>query len=145
MDFSSHLADTWCDSEFIKLGRKVMIGQGATIMSSMVVGKYLLIKGVFFDDYVMVGGQTSIAPGTIIKKESVIGAISSTTYDQVLKPGWIYFGIPAIELKENKYAESKREILMKRDVDEAKKFVVSHEVNIDEDKKDLIKTKEEEE
>ncbi len=145
MDFSSHLADTWCDSEFIKLGRKVLIGQGATIMSSMVVGKYLLIKGVLFDDYVMVGGQTSIAPGTIIKKESVIGAISSTTYDQVLKPGWIYFGIPAIELKENKYAESKREILMKRDVDEAKKFEVSHEVNIDEDKKDLIKTKDEEE
>ncbi|MBA7543675.1 hypothetical protein ES705_36012 [subsurface metagenome] len=28
---------------------------------------------------------------------------------------------------------------MKRDVDEAKKFEVSHEVNIDEDKKDLIK------
>jgi len=145
MDFSSHLADTWCDSEFIKLGRKVLIGQGTSIMSSMVVGKYLLIKGVFFDDYVMVGGQTSIAPGTIIKRESVIGAISSTTYDQVLKPGWIYFGIPARELKENKYAESKREILMKRDVDEAKKFEVSHEVNIDEDKKDLIKTKEEEE
>ncbi len=114
-------------------------------MSSMVVGKYLLIKGVFFDDYVMVGGQTSIAPGTIIKKESVIGAISSTTYDQVLNPGWIYFGIPARELKENKYAEERRDILMKREVDEAKKFEFSHEVNIDEDKKDLIKTKEKEE
>ncbi|MCK4370043.1 MAG: hypothetical protein KAW03_03165, partial [Candidatus Lokiarchaeota archaeon] len=145
MDFSSHLADTWCDSEFIKLGRKVLIGQGATIMSSMVVGKYLLIKKVFFDDYVMIGGQTSIAPGTIIKKESVIGAISSTTYDQVLKPGWIYFGIPAIKLKENKYAEERRDILIKRQVDEAKKFEVLHEVNIDEDKKDLIKTKEKEE
>lgn len=145
MDFSSHLADTWCDPEFIKLGRKVMIGQGATIMSSMVVGKYLLIKGVFFDDYVMVGGQTSIAPGTIIKRESVIGAISSTTYDQVLKPAWIYLGIPARELKENKYAEERRDILMKRQVDEAKKFEVSHEVNIDEDKKDLIKIKEKEE
>ncbi len=144
MDFSSHLADTWCDSEFIKLGRKVMIGQGATIMSSMVVGKYLLIKKVFFDDYVMVGGQTSIAPGTIIKKESVIGAISSTTYDQVLKPGWIYFGIPARELKENKYSEERRDILIKRQVDEAKKFEVLHEVNIDEDKKDLIKTQKEE-
>ena len=145
MDFSSHLADTWCDSEFIKLGRKVMIGQGATIMSSMVIGKYLLIKNVFFDDYVMVGGQTSIAPGTVIEKESVIGAISSTTYNQVLKPGWIYFGIPARELKENKYAEERRDILIKRQVDEAKKFEVSHEVNIDEDKKDLIKTKENEE
>ncbi|MGV9198974.1 MAG: hypothetical protein ACOC4M_09050, partial [Promethearchaeia archaeon] len=32
MDFSSHLNDAWCDSEFIKLGRKVMIGQGAVVM-----------------------------------------------------------------------------------------------------------------
>jgi acetyltransferase-like isoleucine patch superfamily enzyme len=55
MDFSSHLNDAWCDAEFIKFGRKNLIGQGATIMSSMVVGRYLLIKNVIFDDYVMVG------------------------------------------------------------------------------------------
>lgn len=141
MDFSSHLADTWCDSEFIKFGRKVLVGQGATIMSSMVIGKYLLIKKVFFDDYVMVGGHTTIAPGTIIEKESVIGAISSTTYDQVLKPGWIYFGMPARKLKKNKYAEERRDIIIKRQIAEAKKFEMTYEVNIDEDKKELIKIK----
>ena len=139
MDYSSHLADAWCDSDFIKFGRKVMIGQGATIMSSMVIGKYLLIKKVCFDDYVMVGGHTTIAPGTIIGKESVIGAVSSTTYDQTLKPAWIYFGIPARELKENTYAEERRDIIIKRQVAEAKKFEMIHEVNIDEDKKKLIK------
>ena len=64
MDFSSHLNDAWCDAEFIKFGRKNLIGQGATIMSSMVLGKYLLIKDVIFDDYVMVGGHTTISPGT---------------------------------------------------------------------------------
>jgi len=143
MDFSSHLADTWCDSEFIKFGRKVLVGQGATIMSSMVIGKYLLIKKVFFDDYVMVGGHTTIAPGTIIEKESVIGAISSTTFDQVLKPGWIYFGIPARELKENKYAEERRDVIIKRQVAEDKKFEMTYEVNIDEDKKKLLKPKKE--
>jgi acetyltransferase-like isoleucine patch superfamily enzyme len=143
MDFSSHLADAWCDSEFIKFGRKVMIGQGATIMSSMVIGKYLLIKNVFFNDYVMVGGHTTISPGTVIERESVIGAISSTTYNQVLKPGWIYFGIPARELKENKYAEERRDIIIKREVADAQKFELTHEVNIDEDKKKLIKIEKE--
>jgi hypothetical protein len=61
-----------------------------------------------------------------------------------LKPGWIYFGIPAMELKENKYAEERRDIIIKKEVDEARKYEVSHEVNIDEDKKDLIKTEQEE-
>ncbi len=143
MDYSSHLNDTWCDAEFIKFGRKVLVGQGATIMSSMVVGKYLIIKNLIFDDYAMVGGHTTIAPGTLIGKESVIGALSSTTFNQILEPGWVYFGFPAIKLKENKYAEERRDLIIKRDVDEAKKFEMTHEVNIDEDKKELIKIEKE--
>jgi acetyltransferase-like isoleucine patch superfamily enzyme len=143
MDASSHLNDAWCDAEFIQFGRKNLIGQGATIMSSMVVGKYLIIKKVVCDDYIMIGGHTTIAPGTIMGKESVIGAISSTTFNQVLEPNWVYFGIPAIKLKENKYAEERRDLILKRDVDEAKKFEIEHEVNIDTDKKDLVKTENE--
>ncbi|MFW9896419.1 MAG: acyltransferase, partial [Candidatus Thorarchaeota archaeon] len=143
MDASSHLNDAWCDAEFIKFGRKNLIGQGATVMSSMVVGKYLIIKKVVCDDYIMIGGHTTIAPGTIMGKESVIGALSSTTFDQILEPNWVYFGIPAIKLKENKYAEERRDIILKRDVDDAKKFEIEHEVNIDEDKKELIKTEKE--
>jgi acetyltransferase-like isoleucine patch superfamily enzyme len=145
MDFSSHLYDAWCDAEFIKFGRKNLIGQGATVMSSMIIGKYLLIKRLIFDDYVMIGGHTTIAPGTIIGKESVIGALCSTTYNQIFKPGWIFFGIPAIPLKENKYAEERRDILIKRHLDEARKYQIVHEVNIDEDKKDLIKLEKERE
>ena len=143
MDMSSHLNDTWCDGEFIKFGRKNLIGQGATIMSSMVIGKYLIIKKVIFDDYVMVGGHTTIVPGTIIGKETMVGAISTTTTDQVLEPGWIYTGIPVLKFKPNKYAASRREILMRKDVDDAQKYEIEHEVNIDEDKKDLIKSDEE--
>ncbi|MFW9941717.1 MAG: hypothetical protein ACFFFT_11810 [Candidatus Thorarchaeota archaeon] len=137
MDFSSNLYDSWCDSEFIQLGRNVLIGQGATIMSSMVVGKYLIIKKIIFDDYVLIGGMTTIAPGTIVGKETLVGAISNTIYNQLLEPGWVYFGIPVRKLKKNKYAESQREIIMKRDVDEEKKYEIEHEINVDEDKKDL--------
>ena len=137
MTLSSSLFDSWCDGEFIKMGRSVLIGQGATVMSSMVVGKYLLIKDVILDDFVVIGGQSTIAPGTIVGKDSVVGAISSTTYNQILEPGWIYFGIPVIKLKKNRYAEERRDIVMKKDVDEERKFEVEHEINIEEDKKDL--------
>jgi hypothetical protein len=141
MDLSSHLHDAWLDPEFIEFGRRVLIGQGAVVQSSMVVGKYLIIKKSYFDDYVMVGGQSTIAPGTIIGKDSLIGAICTTTFNQVLEPGWIYFGIPAIKLKENKYAEKERDVIIKRNVDDQKKFEIRSDINIDEDKKKLIKLK----
>ncbi len=138
MDFSSHLNDTWCDIEFIKLGRKVTIGQGATVMSSMVVGKYLIIKKVVLGDYALVGGHTTIAPGTIMGNDTVIGALSSTTYNQILEDAWIYFGIPAIKLKPTKYKLHERDFIVKKDVDEEKSFEVDSEINIDEDKKDMV-------
>jgi acetyltransferase-like isoleucine patch superfamily enzyme len=133
MSLSTTLYDSWTDAEFIRFGRRVIIGQGATVMSSMVIGKYLIIKEVIFDDYVMIGGQAIVSPGTIIGNDSIVGALSTTTYDQVLEPGWIYFGIPVIKLKKNKYAEERRDILMKKDVDEEEKYVIEYEVNIEED------------
>ncbi|MFX1275416.1 MAG: hypothetical protein ACFFBP_16930 [Promethearchaeota archaeon] len=141
IDFSSHLTDAWCDVEFIKFGRKVMVGQGALVMSSMVVGKYLIIKKVIFDDYALIGGHATIAPGTIIGKDSVIGAISTTTYNQILEPSWIYFGIPSIKLKPNKYAESRRDVIVKKDVDDEKKFKVIYEINVEESKKTKVNFK----
>lgn len=143
IDFSSHMFDAWVDPEFIEMGRKVMVGQGSVVMSSMIVGKYLIIKRVYFDDYVVVGGQAHIAPGTFIGKDTIIGAVSSTNYNQLLEPGYIYFGIPAIQLKENKYAEERRDIIVKKDVDEGTKYVVKHDVNIDEDKKHMVQKDEE--
>jgi len=140
MDFSSHLNDAWCDAEFVVFGRNVLVGQGATVMSSMVVGKYLIIKKVIFEDYVLVGGQTTIAPGTIIKRNGFIGALSTTTYDQVLEPEWIYFGIPAIKLKKNKYAAIRRDIITRRSVDDETKIEDIIDVHVDDHKRDLIKT-----
>jgi len=138
IDFTSHLYDAWVDMEFIKFGRKVTVGQGAVVMSSMVVGKYLIIKKIIFDDYAVIGGVSNISPGTIIGKDTVIGAFSNTNLNQLLEPGWIYFGMPGIKLKENKYAESRRDIIIRREVDEEKKYEVKHDVSIDEDKKHLI-------
>ena len=144
MDFSSHLHDTWCDAEFVSFGKNVTIGQGAVIMSSMIVGNYLIIKKIRFDDYALVGGMSTIAPGTHIGKNTVLGAVSVTTLNQDLEDGWIYSGIPARKLKLNQYAEARRDIIHKVDVDGRESVEIEHEVNIDEDKKHLLKKKKEE-
>ncbi len=137
IDFSSQLQDSWCDIEFIKLGRKVMIGQGAVVMSSMVVGKYLIIKKVILNDYTVIGGMACISPGTITGRDSLLGAISSTILDQVLDSGWVYFGIPCIKLKPNKFAYVK--YMTKSSVDDEQAISVEHDINIEEDKKKKYK------
>jgi acetyltransferase-like isoleucine patch superfamily enzyme len=138
MDFSSHLQDAWVDIENINFGRKITIGQGAVVMSSMIVGKYLILRRISFDDYSVIGGVSNISPGTKVGKDTVIGAFSSTILNQILEDSYIYFGIPAIKLKPNKYAEERKELIVRRDVDEEKKFIVPQEINIEEDKKHLI-------
>ncbi|MEJ2250358.1 MAG: hypothetical protein P8Y97_11990 [Candidatus Lokiarchaeota archaeon] len=107
IDFSSHLQDAWCDIEFVEFGRRVMIGQGAVVMSSMVVGKYLIIKKVSFGDYSLIGGQSTVAPGTIVGRDTVLGACLNSAFNQICEPGWVYAGIPARKLKRNEFAEER--------------------------------------
>jgi carbonic anhydrase/acetyltransferase-like protein (isoleucine patch superfamily) len=135
VDFSSHMQDAWASGGFIKFGRNVTVGQGAVVMGSMIVGKYLIIKAVILEDYTVVGGVSNIAPGTTMGKESVIGAFSSTIPNQLIEAGWIYLGQFARKLKPNKYAEQSREIIYEKHVDEEIKYQVKQEVNIEEDKK----------
>jgi len=139
IDSSSHLQDSWTDMEFIKFGHRVMIGQAAVVMTSMVIGNYLIIKKIIFNDYALVGGVTAIAPGTVFGTDTVLGAASITMPNQVLEPGWVYAGIPARKFRPN--TVERRDIIAKVDVDEGTKYDSEHEVNIDKDKKDLLKTK----
>jgi carbonic anhydrase/acetyltransferase-like protein (isoleucine patch superfamily) len=139
VDFSSHMQDAWADGGFIEFGRNVTVGQGAVVMSSMILGKYLIIKKVILGDYTVVGGVSNISPGTNMGKESVLGAFSTTVPNQPVEPGWIYLGpYIARKLKQNKYAEQRRDLIYKKDVEQEIKYQVKQEVNIDEDKKDLL-------
>ena len=138
VNFSDSLTDAWCDVEFIEFGKKILIGQGAVVMSSMILGNYLIIKKIVVEDYSVIGGHSTISPGTFVGKEGVLGALGITSFNQKLEKGWIYFGFPAVKLKPNKYAEMDRNIIRKIDVDQSKNLKVKSEVNIDEDKKDLI-------
>ncbi|MFW9824986.1 MAG: hypothetical protein ACFFE4_18745, partial [Candidatus Thorarchaeota archaeon] len=145
VDFSSHMQDAWADEGFIEFGRNVTVGQGAVVMSSMVIGKYLIIKKVILGDYTVVGGVSNVSPGTIFGKESVIGAFTATVFNQFIEDGWIYLGPQyARKLKRNKYAEQRRDIIYQKHVEEETKYMVQQEVNIDEDKKDLLNNDKEE-
>jgi carbonic anhydrase/acetyltransferase-like protein (isoleucine patch superfamily) len=139
MDFSSHLNDAWVDCEFIEFGKNITVGQGAVLMSSMVVGNYLIIKKITLDDFSLIGGQSTIAPGTHFGKDTVLGAVSVTTLNQRLEDGWIYGGIPARKLKPNQYAEERTATIHKIDVDEGEKVEVEHDINIEEDKKKILR------
>ncbi|TFF99925.1 MAG: hypothetical protein EU541_03720 [Promethearchaeota archaeon] len=144
VDFSSHMFDSWVDCDFIEIGRKVTVGQGAVVMSSMVVGKYLIIKKVKFEDYTVIGGVSNIAPGTTVGKETIVGAFSTTHYKQELEPGWVYFGTgPVLKLKPNKYAEERDDIISKKDVDEERRYKVIKEINVDNKKNNLKENNEE--
>ncbi len=134
MDFSSHLQDAWVDVEFIEFGHNVLVGQDAVLMSSMVVGNYLIIKKLVIDDYCVVGGISTVGPGSKLGKDALLGAVS-VAINQELEDGWIYFGNPARKLKENKLAVTK---IVKKEIDEEKKIEIEIEVNIDEEKKQLI-------
>jgi carbonic anhydrase/acetyltransferase-like protein (isoleucine patch superfamily) len=139
VDFSSHMQDAWADGGFIEFGRNVTVGQGAVVMSSMIIGKYLIIKKVILGDYAVVGGLDLISPGTVIGKESITGTFSATIPSQYIDPGWIYIGPHyARKLKPNKYAEQRRDLIYEKHVDDEIKYEVKQEVNIDEDKKNLI-------
>lgn len=134
MDFSSHLQDAWCDIEFVEFGHNAMVGQDAVVMSSMVVGNYLIIKKVVIEDFAIIGGIATVGPGTKLGKDALLGALG-VTINQELEEGWIYFGNPARKLKRNKLAVTK---IVRKEIDEKKKVEIEMDVNIDDDKKDLI-------
>jgi acetyltransferase-like isoleucine patch superfamily enzyme len=95
VDFKSTLFDGWSDTEFIKYGDNIMLGQGAIVCSSMIVSDYLLIKKVIIGDHVVLGGNSIVAPGTVIGKNCTLGVWAVTHINQILKPNWIYVGRPA--------------------------------------------------
>lgn len=108
-DFKSTLFDGWSDVEFIEFGNNIMLGQGAVVSSSIIIGNHLLIKKVIIGDHVVLGGNCIVAPGTIIGKSCTLGVWAITHINQILEPKWIYVGRPA-----RKYQPVERRKLLSR-------------------------------
>jgi len=117
-DYKSTMFDGWSDVEFIDYGRNIMVGQGAVVLSSMIIGDHLLIKKVIIGDHVVLGGNAIVAPGTIVGANTTLGVWATTHVNQVLEPGWIYIGRPARKYKSaTKMLEDSKKPAYRRDVD----------------------------
>ena len=103
--FSNSLFEGWVDTEFIEFGKNVVVGQGAIVQSSLIIGNLLIIKKTVIEDDVRIGSHAIVMPGTHIKKRSVLASNSVTTVNQILDKGFIYVGVPAKLFKKNYFFE----------------------------------------
>jgi hypothetical protein len=150
----STMFDGWSDLEFIEYGDNVMLGQGAVVLSSMIIGDHILFKKVIIGDHSVIGGNAIVAPGTIIGAKTTVGVWATTHIGQVLEPGWIYIGRPARKYKPAvKMAEDSRKQAIRRIVDtneriplEVRRYIKKDVVDIAVEKLDKLyeKWKEEE-
>ncbi len=141
-DFRSTLFDGWSDLEFIEYGNNVMLGQGAVVLSSMIIGDQLLIKKVIIGDHVVLGGNAVVAPGTIIGANTTLGIWATTHIGQILEPGWIYIGRPARKYKPaEKMKEDKKKQILRRIVDTGEREPFPTETYVKKDIDTIIKKK----
>ena len=99
--YKTGVLDSFIDSDFIEIGNNTILGEGSIIMSSMVLGDFLLIKKVILKDGCTIGAFSVIAPGTIVEEGVILGMGSFTKINQRLEKGFIHFGRPAKKWKKN--------------------------------------------
>jgi hypothetical protein len=121
-DFKSTMFDGWTDVSFIDFGNNMMIGQGALVMSSIILRinneDFLLVKKTIIGDHCVLGGHSIVSPGTVIGKGTTLGIWSVTHIGQVLEPNWIYIGRPARKYQPTEKAlEESKTVRVRRLVD----------------------------
>ncbi len=139
-DFKSTMFDGWSDVEFIDYGESIILGQGAVVLSSMIIGDHLLIKKVIIGDHVIIGGNAIVAPGTVIGKGTTLGVWATTHVGQVLEPDWIYIGSPARKYQSTReMVEESKKIAIRRMVDTGERIPFDVDKFIKRDKKHRLK------
>lgn len=93
------ILDSYIDSDFVEFGEESILGEGAVVLSSIIIDGHLLIKKTIIGERVTIGAYSVVAPGTVIEKGTILGMGSHTKINQRLEKGWIYVGRPAEKLK----------------------------------------------
>ncbi|MFX1280774.1 MAG: hypothetical protein ACFFA3_15465 [Promethearchaeota archaeon] len=106
-DYSNNISRGQIDTEFIKLGNNLSIGQGCSIKSSMIDGRHLIIKKIVIENNVVIGANSFVAPGTHIGSNTILGTMSRTKINQILEPNAIYIGNPAEKISNPSQEPSK--------------------------------------
>jgi carbonic anhydrase/acetyltransferase-like protein (isoleucine patch superfamily) len=103
--YSNSLFEAYVDTEFIKFGKNVVVGQGSVVQSAVIVGNLFIMRKTIIDDDVVIGAHSVVMPGTYMKKKSILAGHSLTTVGQVLEEEWVYIGAPAKKYKKNVFHE----------------------------------------
>lgn len=103
--FSNSLFEGYVDTEFLDIGKNVVIGQAAVVQSAVIVGNLFILRKTIIEDNVMIGAHSVVMPGAHLRKNSILAGSSLTTVGQVLEEDWIYLGAPAKKFKKNVFFE----------------------------------------
>ncbi len=63
--------DCYTDSEFLEIDNNVMLGEGAIIMSSTIVGNFLHVKRVNLRDKCIIGAFNLISPSMVVEERTM--------------------------------------------------------------------------
>ncbi|MFX0144844.1 MAG: acyltransferase [Candidatus Hodarchaeota archaeon] len=91
--------NSWISSEFVSIGKNVIIGMNTNILSFGIEQDKFILKKIIIEDDVLIGAKCVLLPGTHIKHNAKLSAHSYTKFNQVLEEKSIYIGHPA-KLKE---------------------------------------------
>ena len=93
--------NSWISSEFVFIGKNVIIGMNSTLLSFGIEQDKFILKKIIIDNDALIGAKCVLLPGTYIKRNAKLSAHSYTNFNDVLEENLIYMGHPA-KLKENK-------------------------------------------
>ncbi len=116
-NYSNSLFEGWVDTEFIEFGKNIVVGQGAVVQSTVIVGNLFIIRKTIIEDNAVIGSQSVVMPGTCMKKNSILGGHSMTTVGQEIEENWIYLGAPAKKFKRNVFFEDGLEEIIERQLE----------------------------
>jgi acetyltransferase-like isoleucine patch superfamily enzyme len=87
--------NSWISSEFISIGKNVIIGMASTLLTFGIEQNKFIIKKIIIEDNCIIGAKCVLLPGTVIKRNTKLSAHSYTNYDQLLEQNLLYMGHPA--------------------------------------------------
>ena len=93
------LHEAWVDTEFVEIGDYTMVGMHSQVMSHLLYQDAFVVKKTIIGDNCIVGAYGSVAPGTRMGDESVIGAIAGTLIDQEIEAKSLNVGFPARKVR----------------------------------------------
>jgi len=87
--------NSWISSEFVSIGKNVIIGMNSTLLSFGIEQDKFILKKIIVEDNVLIGAKCVLLPGTHIKHNTKLSAHSYTDFNDVLEENSIYIGHPA--------------------------------------------------